>query len=99
MGWSFSYPVTRAFTIRYFTVTFLCLALLWLVAITIINLIVVGYENVPLIGDFSSFNNSPAVWYQKLIPTTYALQKSRTCNGSVIPLNSSGSLLRAKLMF
>ena len=85
-----SYPITRRFTWRYFTVTFVFFAVIWLASITIVNVIVVGYEWMPLLGGSASFNNSVELWYEKFIPATLSsgMKPSFVCNQSVIPLNT-----------
>ena len=89
----FTYPITRSLTYPYFTVIFISFSTIWLVVITIINLIVVGYENASFEGSFTSFNTSPELWYQRFVPTTSSgIARSLVCNTSVIPLNTGTSL-------
>jgi hypothetical protein len=78
------YPITRPFTFRYFTQIVLVLTGLWLVLITLTNIVAVAYETVPFTS--TSYNVSTEFWYEKLVPK-FLLPQSRSCDGSVIPVS------------
>jgi hypothetical protein len=86
------YPITRPFTFRYFTKAVLVLQVIWLIFITFINIVAVGYETVSITS--TTFNSTTRLWYEKFVPTFWLSQSSRSCDGSVIPLNG-GSLFIA----
>jgi len=81
----FEYSITRSFRFRYFTEVVLLLGLLWLVFITLLNVVAVAYEVVPTTT--TTFNESVKLWYEKFMPTFW-LPQSRNCDGSVIPLKT-----------
>jgi hypothetical protein len=62
----FEYSITRSFTFRYFTQAVLFLGLLWLVFITILNIVAVAYEIVPITT--TAFNDSVSLWYENSCP-------------------------------
>ena len=83
----FEYPITRPFTLRYFTPMVLVLGLIWVTFVTLLNVVAVGYEYVPVIS--TSFNSSSVLWYEIFVPksTSLWIPKTRTCAGSVIKPN------------
>ena len=80
----FEYPVTRPVTLRYFTPTLLVLGVVWITFITFVNVVVVGYDYVPLVS--ASFNISQELWYQEFVPKSWA-PKTRICAGSTIKID------------
>ena len=98
------YPVTRPFSSRYFTPSIFVVGIIWLVVITIVNIIVVGYETVP----FTSmvYNSTAKLWYERFNP--FWIPPGRSCDPALIPLgtgldhvvtelNSKGWLLQVDL--
>src|ERR1700733_7918971 len=78
------YPITRPFTLPYFTVGFVAIGVIWIVFITLVNVAAVGYEVVPVFS--VSFNSTSTLWYERFAPTAFWLLKSWTCNPSTIQL-------------
>ena len=83
---SLEYPVTRPFTLGWVVHTAFILGAIWLTLITLLNVVAVAYETVPFTS--TSFNDTTGqLWYEKFLPTFW-LPPSRSCSGSVIPLNA-----------
>lgn len=85
MPFVLDYSTTRSFTFRCFTPVILVFSTLWLLVITIVNVVAVGYEIVPLTA--SDYNASTPLWYESFIPTFW-LAPSRQCDPSLIPVGS-----------
>jgi hypothetical protein len=82
----FNYPVTRDFTSPYFTSITILLMIIWLVIVTVINIIAVAYEVIPFTS--TSYNESaPPPWYQRITPG-FLRPSIRSCDGSTIPLGT-----------
>jgi hypothetical protein len=62
----FEYPLTRAFTLKYFTHFMIAFGLAYTAIITIFAAIAVGYENEVLLS--GRFNESLPMWYDSLPP-------------------------------
>jgi len=86
----FEYSITRPVTLRYFTPTVLALGVVWITFITLINVVVVGYDYVPLVS--TSFNTSQELWYEELIPKSWS-PTTRSCIGSTIKIDEGGPIL------
>ena len=82
---SLEYSVTRPFTIRWIVFSAFILGIIWLILITVLNVVAVAYETVPFTS--TSFNDTTQLWYERFVPTFW-LPSSRSCSGSVIPLNA-----------
>jgi hypothetical protein len=80
----FEYSVTRPVTLRYFTPIVLLLGVVWIAAVTFVNVVVVGYDYVPLVS--TSFNTSKELWYEAYMPKSWAPQ-TRICAGSTIKID------------
>lgn len=88
MAFDLDYPTTRRFTFKYFTPVLLILATLWLVLITLVNVVAVAYETVPFTS--LSYNSSIRLWYEKFVPTFW-LPPSRQCDPSLIPVGGGNT--------
>ena len=76
------YPVTRSVHLSLSQkLALIATALLWIAMVTIINVIAVGYELVPVTS--TTFKGAISLWYDNLLPETWR-PKSRICRGSVI---------------
>src|ERR1700737_3120221 len=79
------YPVTRPVALGiWFNLIVGILGLSWIAIITIINVAAVGYELVPVTSTL--FNISYTLWYERFIPTTSWIPRTRSCEGSIIQL-------------
>jgi hypothetical protein len=80
---TFGYSVSRAITLRYFTRTFFVFGIIWIIIITIINVVVVGYETVPVTS--TAFYSANKLWYEGFSLGTYYV--SRTCNATIVKMH------------
>jgi len=79
------YAVSRPIPVkRRWLVLIIILAIVFVVLTTLINIIAVGYELVSFTS--TTFNETRTLWYERLIPVTSWLPRSRTCDGTVIKL-------------
>lgn len=91
-----SYAVTRPITLRYFNVLFIVLGLIYLVFITLINVVAVGYESIPAFSPL--YLHTEKLWYENLLPHNAALPHTWNCNASVIKVNEGSSARKQSLM-
>jgi len=86
----FDYSVKRNVALppgplRHFNIAVLVLGVIYAIVITIVNVVVVGYEIVPTISE--NFTNTP-LWYEKFVPKWSSLiQPSWNCTDSIIKIN------------
>jgi hypothetical protein len=85
MGSFFQYTVNRDITLRYFTPTFVVVAIFWIVFITIVNVVVVGYESVFMMS--TNFSSTPGSWYSDVAPKAFQFYSTRSCNATSIKIN------------
>jgi hypothetical protein len=80
------YPLTRPITLSlWLNLLIIVVGIIWIVIITIVNVIAVGYELVPFTS--TSFNSTNVFWYDRLVPTKSLLPQSRNCSGSIIKIS------------
>ena len=77
------YPTTRQFTSRYFAPVVFVSLMVWLLIITVVNIVAVAYETVPFTD--LKYNSSERLWYEKVVPTFW-LPPTRQCEPSLIPV-------------
>jgi hypothetical protein len=93
----FDYPVKRNIglptgPLRHLNVAILVSAVFYFVIITLVNVVIAGYEVVPLIS--SNFNSSSKLWYEHFIPKFLALvPPSYTCESSMIKVGDGSHSL------
>jgi len=90
MGSFFQYTVNRDITLRYFTPTFVISSITWIVFITIVNVIVVGYESVSMLS--TDFSSTQGVWYNYLIPKAFGVYPTRSCNATSLKISEGFSV-------
>jgi hypothetical protein len=80
------YPVIRPIILKkWITASIIVGAILWIIIVTLINIVAVGYELVPVPSP--NFNNTARNWYEKVIDTDIIIPLSWICSYSVIKLN------------
>jgi hypothetical protein len=85
------YPVTRPIPLcRLWTGVLVLGAIIWVTLITLVNVAAVGYELVPVTS--SVFNSSAQLWYERFMPISSWIPKSRTCEWSIIKVLEGYSL-------
>lgn len=86
------YPVTRPISLgRLWTALIILGAIIWITFITLVNVAAVGYELVPITSGL--YNSSTLLWYERFMPTSSWIPKSRTCDWTLIKLLEGLSLL------
>jgi len=92
----FDYPVKRNISLppgrlRHFNVAVLVLGVFYFLIITLVNVVIAGYEVVPIIS--SNFISS-RLWYERFIPTSLGLvQPSYVCASSIIKVGDGSHSL------
>jgi hypothetical protein len=80
------YHVTRPIILKkWITTSIIVGAILWIIIITLINIVAVGYELVSVSS--TNFNNTARNWYEKVLPTDSVIPSSWNCLYSVIKVN------------
>lgn len=96
LGYSwFAYPVTRPITLRHFNVAILVLGVFYVVYVTLISVVAVGYE--PSTFLTANFNDSAPLWYNNIPIVGLGNAGTTTCNHSTIAVND-GTLQVFKLI-
>lgn len=85
----FDYPVTRNISLppgslRHFNITVFVMGILYAIAITIINVVAVGYEAVSITSQ--SYTAAP-LWYERITPKSSLVLPSYSCEDSFIKPN------------
>jgi len=87
----FDYPLTRPVTLRHFNLYILVLGSIYAIIITLLNIIVVGYESIATTS--SNYNGSYSLWYEHLLPMTPLLPISWNCSATSISVNDGATSL------
>jgi hypothetical protein len=83
----FEYPVTRPILLsRCALATTIILCITFVGIVTLVNIIAVGYELVPIAVTSVNYNSTQPFWYEHIIPTKWIPQR-RTCQPAIIHLN------------
>lgn len=85
MAWyhyKFRYPIQREITLRWFTPILIFVGLLYVVVITLVNVVAVGYDTI--VYTSTDYNDTHNLWYDKLTPWT---GNHRQCDNVAIRLN------------
>jgi len=77
----FEYPLTRPVLLRHFNIVVLVLGIVYVVFITLFNIIAVGYDSNPTLEP--SHNTSLRLWYS-FLPLT---PPERTCEPSTVKIS------------
>lgn len=80
-----NYPITRPIILgcRGLTITSV-FAILFITLVTIINIISVGYELVPVIS--TDYNGTYTLWYEYILPKVW-IPPSKLCDRALLTLN------------
>jgi hypothetical protein len=85
----FEYPVTRPVVLgRWATVAIIFGWIVWMVLVTLVNVVAVGYEYVTVSS--TNFNSTERNWYEKIVHSNTLV--SWNCSSSVIKLNEGTPL-------
>ena len=78
----FSYPISRPLTIRHINPIVLVVGITYVIFITLINVVAVGYEYKTVIS--ADFNNPTQLWYENFLAKLGGLPKTWHCNASTV---------------
>ena len=90
----FEHPITRPFTLRYFSAVVLSFIFLWVTLVTLLSVATAGYE--PHQFNSERFDVSARLWYEKL-PNSF-LRSSWKCDDSVIKISEGNAVSRTRLI-
>jgi len=89
----FNHPISRPVTLRrWFNIPVLVLGVVYIILITLANVIAVGYETVATIS--SQYQNNMTLWYEHPLPNfavNALLPETRKCTASTIKVNEGSS--------
>ena len=85
----FHYPVTRPITLQHFRPAILLFGFFFVVLLTLVNVIAVGYENLSVIS--IAYNRTDTIWYEGVLETFGGFPKGWICSPSTIQV-TEGSL-------
>jgi hypothetical protein len=81
----FSYAISRPVTMPWFTQIMLSLGFVYVIIITLINVVSVGYDTVTYSS--TDFNGTHGLWYDKFIPNRGPDYSHRSCVSALLTLN------------
>lgn len=81
----FEYAISRPITARWFAPAVIAAGLIYVIVITFINVISVGYDTI----NYSSFsfNDTHNLWYDRFVPFRGATYNHRQCEPAILQLN------------
>ena len=88
MSWyhyKYNHPVQREFEIKWLTPILLSLGFIYVIVITLVNVVAVGYE--PLVYSSTDYNGTHGLWYDKFVPSKGRNYSHRQCDNGLIRLN------------
>src|ERR1700737_1365962 len=81
----FEYPLSRPITLRHFNTTVLVLGTVYIVFITLVNVIAQGYEDETFLS--SDFNNTAPLWYHHLPFVSLGITSTTRCSPFTLVVN------------
>lgn len=94
MAWydyKYNFPVQRETTVKCFTPFLLFFGLLFVIAITLVNVMAVGYDTISFTSTSTGLNETQGMWYDKLAPWKGT---HRNCTPALLKLNDCIPLRR-----
>jgi hypothetical protein len=85
MAWyhyKYSLPVQRQVTVKWLTPILIFVGLLYVIALTLINVVAVGYETIVFTS--TDYNETHSLWYDRFAPWN---GNHRKCDTALIRLN------------
>src|SRR5271170_397217 len=77
------YPITKPFTLPYFTQGVIVAGVIWTAFVTVVNIAAVGYDTVS-VTSFSFNSSQPLLWYEQIPLIASWFPKGCTCSPSTI---------------
>lgn len=86
----FEYSISRPITARWFAPTVICVGFLYIIIITFVNVVAVGYDTI----NYSSliYNETHSLWYDRLVPFRGPSYNHRSCESALVKLNDCKSI-------
>ena len=81
----FAYPIDRPVEIWWFTPLVLFLGVIYVIAITLVNVVAVGYDTITYTS--LDYNGTHNLWYDRLVPTRGPTYNHRSCDMAILKLN------------
>ena len=81
----------RNITLRYFTPAFILVGIIWITFITLVNVVVVGYESVVITS--TDFSSTAKAWYENFMLRSLWFVPAWSCNATVINVNDGNPSL------
>src|SRR2546423_13785895 len=88
--YKYSHSVQREFEVKWLTPIILFVGLTYVITITLVNVVAVGYE--PLVYSSTDYNGSHSLWYDTFVPSKGKNYNHRKCENALIRLNDCTSL-------
>ena len=84
-GYQFEYSISRPITAPWFAPVIFSLGLIYIIVITLLNVVAVGYDTI----NYSSivYNETHSLWYDKLVPFRGPSYNHRSCESALLKLN------------
>jgi hypothetical protein len=80
--YKYNYPVQTDVTVKWFTPILIVVGLLYVIGITLVNVVAVGYDTIVFTS--TEYNETHSFWFNKLSPWK---GNHRRCNTTLIKLN------------
>jgi hypothetical protein len=83
--YQFEYSISRPITRPWFAPIFFSVGLIYVIVITFINVVAVGYDTI----NYNSivYNETHSLWYDKLVPFRGSSYNHRSCETALLKLN------------
>ena len=83
--YKYGHPVERQFEVKWLTPILLFVGLIYVIIITLVNVVAVGYE--PIVYSSTDYNGTHSLWYDKFVPSKGKNYNHRQCENGLIRLN------------
>jgi hypothetical protein len=83
--YKYSYPVQREVTVKWFTPVLFGLGIIYVIVITLVNVVAVGYDTI--VYSSTDYNGTHSLWYDKLVPSKGKNYNHRQCDNGLIRAN------------
>jgi hypothetical protein len=80
-----SFPVEDVVTVPWFRPVVFGVGLIYVIAITLINVVAVGYNTI--VYSSTDYNGTHGLWYDKFVPSKGANYSHRQCDNALIRVN------------
>src|SRR5271170_4742445 len=87
-SYHFEYSISRPITLPWFAPVVLVVGFIYIIVITFVNVIAVGYNTI----NYNSlvYNETHSLWYDRLVPFRGSSYNHRSCEPTLLKLNDCG---------